>query len=32
MWLFCFCHLKVPHKILLRFNRCGAPPLWGICL
>lgn len=23
--LFCFCHLKVPHKLMLRYNRCGAP-------
>ena len=23
--VFASCHLKVPHKLLLRFNHCGAP-------
>ena len=29
IWGLNFCHLKVPHKLMLRFNHCGAPALVG---
>lgn len=27
-----FCHLKVPRKLMLRYNRCGAPPFEMVLL